>query len=45
MLALASVAGALIYRAALQSAVTTASTNRESIMQALSKGDGPLASE
>lgn len=41
-LALAAVVGALVYRVALSSAVATVARRRESILQALATGEGPV---
>jgi ABC-2 type transport system permease protein len=43
-LALAAVAGGIVYKVALNSAVSTAGRRREAILQALSAGEGPVVS-
>jgi ABC-2 type transport system permease protein len=43
VLALAAVIGGIVYWIALESAVNTARTRREAILQELSKSDGPVA--
>jgi ABC-2 type transport system permease protein len=45
MLLIAAIIGGVVYWMGLESAVNTASSRRESIMQELSKGDGPVVSE
>jgi hypothetical protein len=39
-----AIAGVVVYRVALESAVRTADLTRESMIAALSTGDGPIAS-
>ena len=41
---IAAAVGAIVYRQCMQSAVATASTDREAILQELSRGDGPVVS-
>jgi ABC-2 type transport system permease protein len=44
-MAIAAILGAVLYRMAMESAVSTATGRREQILQDLSKGDGPVVSE
>jgi ABC-2 type transport system permease protein len=45
VLAVAAAIGGAVYWIAMESAVGTALTRREAILQELSKGDGPVASD
>jgi hypothetical protein len=45
VLAIAAIVGGTVYWIAMDSAVRTALARREQILQELSKGDGPIASD
>jgi hypothetical protein len=44
MLAVAAGIGGLLYKFALDSAISRAATHREQVIQELSRGDGPVVS-